>query len=965
MPSKRLEAAVEPLGTLAGACGMLRSGPATTWPMLVSLLLVGTLVAAVPHDPDARVRALTERLAESPEDPSLWAGRGRLYLARGDLPLAVRDFRFALGLEGGEVEARLGLSRAALAGGDAEEALRQIERAVARLPGSLALERTRAEALAALGRAPAAAASWARAVRTARDPRPDDWLAAIDAYAGLPSGIGQSEAAALLQEAVGSVGLVPALEETAQRLGIELRRPEPKVGDAARLPLGPVLPPSSQPMTETILLPAGSVWRYHDLGANLGTSWRQPGFDDSSWASGPAQLGYGDGDESTVVGYGGNAGSKFITTYFRSTFQVADPNAFLSAWVRLLRDDGAVVYVNGTEVFRSNMPGGALNHQTLASQAIAGAEEGAFFEWPFAPGLLRVGTNVVAVEVHQVNATSSDISFDLELFGADSERVIRGPYLQRGSSTGAVVRWRTDLNVDTVLWTGPSPQALTPAFQDTTPKTEHVVELQNLTPATTYYYAIGSAAGILAGGDADHSFRTHPTPGQSTRTRIWAIGDSGTADANARRVRDAYETVAGPGPRTDVWLMLGDNAYVFGTDAEYQAAVFDTYPEQLRDTFVWSTLGNHDGYSASSATETGPYYDLFTLPRAGESGGVPSGTEAYYSFDHGHVHFVCLDSFDSDRSGSAPMASWLRADLQAARTAGAQWLIAFFHHPPYTKGSHDSDNPADSAGRMDDMRQVFLPILESYGVDLVLSGHSHSYERSFLLDGHYGTSGTLLPGMVRDLGDGTPGSDGSYAKAGTGLVGDQGAVYVVAGSSGTLGGGSLDHPATYVGLSRLGSVLIDIDGPNLQLAFIDDFTAIRDVVTIQKGLDRTLVRRQPRIDVAGGGRQDWSLDFGAQHGGRGYVVAGSFGTSPGTSLGGLHIPLNPDAWFDATLDAANSSFLPGSLGRLDAAGRASAALVLPPWNDPGLVGVELFHAAIVFNSQGVHAVSNPVRVLFE
>ena len=114
-------------------------------------------------------------------------------------------------------------------------------------------------------------------------------------------------------------------------------------------------------------------------------------------------------------------------------------------------------------------------------------------------------------------------------------------------------------------------------------------------------------------------------------TRIWVIGDSGTADANAAAVRDAYLNFTGT-RHTDLWLMLGDNAYESGTDAEYQNAVFNMYPTLLRQSVLWPTFGNHDGIASNSASQSGPYYDIFSLPRNGEAGGVASGTEAYYSF---------------------------------------------------------------------------------------------------------------------------------------------------------------------------------------------------------------------------------------------------------------------------------------------------------------------------------------------
>ena len=104
-----------------------------------------------------------------------------------------------------------------------------------------------------------------------------------------------------------------------------------------------------------------------------------------------------------------------------------------------------------------------------------------------------------------------------------------------------------------------------------------------------------------------------------------------------------------------------------------------------------------------------------------------------------------------DAPSDSPARAALRADLAATTQ---DWVIAYFHHPPYTKGSHDSDNPSDSGGRMRDMRENILPILDSTGVDLVMTGHSHSYERSFLLNGHYGLSTTLADSMVIDSGDG-------------------------------------------------------------------------------------------------------------------------------------------------------------------------------------------------------------------
>jgi hypothetical protein len=363
---------------------------------------------------------------------------------------------------------------------------------------------------------------------------------------------------------------------------------------------------------------------------------------------------------------------------------------------------------------------------------------------------------------------------------------------------------------------------------DPTPTTEHEIALAGLAPGTSYYYAIGTTSERLEGDDAAHTFVTAPAPGAARRVRLWVIGDSGTGSAGAAAVRDAYAAYAGGGA-TDLWLMLGDNAYNSGTDTEYQTAVFEMYPDLLRRSVLWPTRGNHDLVYAGEAND---YYDIFSLPPAAQSGGVPSGTEAYYSFDYANVHFVCLDSEGSDRSPGGPMLTWLAADLAAT---DLDWVIAFWHHPPYTKGSHDSDNDLDSGGRMRDMRANALPILEAGGVDLVLTGHSHSYERSCLLDGHYGPSATLAPAMKLDPGDGRDGGTGAYHKPSPQQAPHQGAVYAVAGSSGQISGGALDHPAMVVSLNELGSLVLDVDGLRLEARFLDDAGAVRDSFTMIKG----------------------------------------------------------------------------------------------------------------------------------
>lgn len=370
------------------------------------------------------------------------------------------------------------------------------------------------------------------------------------------------------------------------------------------------------------------------------------------------------------------------------------------------------------------------------------------------------------------------------------------------------VRWQTAEVCGSVVRYGTDPSALdkTAASGDST--MDHEVRLTGLTPSTTYYYSVGTSSGALAGGTADFHFKTWPAAGVAPPLRVWVLGDSGTGGdgtGRAEKVRDAYYKLT-DFKEPDVWLMLGDNAYGKGGEDEVTRSVFGTYGKMLRVAPLWSTFGNHDTY-----TERGkPYFEMFTFPQHAECGGLVSGTERYYSFDCSNVHFISLDS-EGDRKEGSPMFRWLEADLAANRR---HWIIAFWHLPPYSKGSHDSDTER----ALGEMRRATLPILEKHGADLVLAGHSHSYERSMLIDGHYGTSLEFDPEtMALNSGNGRadgPGATGVYTKT-TGA--HKGTVYVVGGNSGKKSGGKLDHPAMTVSKNEMGSIVLDIDGDRLKL----------------------------------------------------------------------------------------------------------------------------------------------------
>ena len=165
------------------------------------------------------------------------------------------------------------------------------------------------------------------------------------------------------------------------------------------------------------LIPAGSSWRYLVTPAAPDAAWRGLAFDDGAWPAGAGQLGYGDGDEATVIGWGPSTTNRYITTYFRREFEVPAGDVTTALRLRLLRDDGAVVYLNGSEVARSNLhPTNPISWSTPALSSAGGADETSFYyEFTVPTSLIVPGRNVVAVEVHKVSAGDDDLSFDLAL----------------------------------------------------------------------------------------------------------------------------------------------------------------------------------------------------------------------------------------------------------------------------------------------------------------------------------------------------------------------------------------------------------------------------------------------------------------------------------------------------------------------------------------------------------------------
>ena len=437
------------------------------------------------------------------------------------------------------------------------------------------------------------------------------------------------------------------------------------------------------------------------------------------------------------------------------------------------------------------------------------------------------------------------------LQAAETDAFSREPYVQLATDSSIFIVWRTPGAIAPKVQIGADPSALDKqlapaaiavrqtAGGETSPGSapplhsapdgthQYEAQVTGLEADTIYYYAIFDGDQRLTPADPSYRFRTHPKPGTLRPAYFWVVGDSGTGGSAQAKVRDAMLAYnKSKALNLDLYVHVGDMAYGSGTDKEFSERFFRMYEPTLRNTVCWAAMGNHEGNTSKGENGVGPFYDAFVCPSAAESGGLPSGKEAYYSFDYGKVHFIALDSHDLDRRPTGAMAQWLKADLEKTN---ADWLVCFFHHPPYTKGTHDSDRE----GQLIEMREHIMPILEGGGVDIVFTGHSHIYERSMLIDGAYVTP-TTAEGVVLDDGDGDPAGDGAYKKS-AGLTPHNGTVQVVTGHGGTGVGRKGTMPVMRKIIVENGSMLISVEGDTLTGTMLNLDGTVRDAFAIEKG----------------------------------------------------------------------------------------------------------------------------------
>lgn len=419
--------------------------------------------------------------------------------------------------------------------------------------------------------------------------------------------------------------------------------------------------------------------------------------------------------------------------------------------------------------------------------------------------------------------------------------IVKGPYLQIGTSSSMIIKWQTNLPTNTKALYGTNASSLNFSYTNSILDTIHEAFLSGLTPYTKYFYAIGSSTFTIQ-GDTNNYFVTSPLQGAEGKYRFWITGDCGNNSSNQLAVKNKYLQYNG-NRLTNGWLLLGDNAYNDGLDSEYNSNFFSYYQtDVMKKTVLWPAPGNHD-YANNLVNQNShnvAYYNIFNLPSGGEAGGVWSGTEAFYSYNYGNIHFISLDSYGHELNAFriydtlGPQTTWLKQDLTSNVLP---WTVVYFHHPPYTMGSHNSD----SEGELDSIRKNLVRILERYKVDFVFCGHSHSYERSKLMRGHFGYENTFNS-TQHHLSTSSAHYNGSpnscpYIKESQ----NKGTVYIVAGSAGSLGGqqDSFPHNAMYFSnTTDGGSLIMDVEANRAEFRWLCADGVIRDSFTVFKNINK-------------------------------------------------------------------------------------------------------------------------------
>jgi acid phosphatase type 7 len=394
-------------------------------------------------------------------------------------------------------------------------------------------------------------------------------------------------------------------------------------------------------------------------------------------------------------------------------------------------------------------------------------------------------------------------------------QVTRQPYLQIPSPNSIIVRWQTGTGVIGKLSFGTSVTSLTVnILESVDERIYHEVKITGLRPETKYYYSVdGTSKGI-----ENQYFITPPEAGRSVPVRIWTISDFGQTNSNDNKRRletvDQWKSFNNNNYHANFVLSLGDQSE---DDAVYQIQhnYFSQLENVLKNSPLYTTIGNHDNHDSLLN-----YLRTFDLPSGAEAGGVSSGTEKYYSFDYSDIHVVVLCTEIYADSGFKAQVEWLKKDLTQNKK---KWLIACMHQPLQSGGYHPTDENESAQRR----RNTWLTVLEDHGVDLILQGHNHVYERSYLVDNMIGKSSSLMDINKINTGLGRADKDGPYLKP-AGCQPHKGTIFISCTGGGVANSAKYYPvpygfmPVRFPGSDNEGSLVIDVNGNRMDVTFLCD-----------------------------------------------------------------------------------------------------------------------------------------------
>ena len=488
---------------------------------------------------------------------------------------------------------------------------------------------------------------------------------------------------------------------------------------------------------EFILLPKGSEWTYLDNGSDAGMTWRNPEFNDKEWKKGTGPFGYPIEEErpyfgaiTTTVDYGENQKNKYATTYFRTTFAVEDINKLGNALlIKAGIDDGAIIYLNGHEIARYNLPEGeeVPFDGYGENYGFDHAPEGLYqsFELDDASKYIVQGENTLAVEVHQDRPSSSDLYWDMELVSFTKEpedpTVYQAEYLAFSpgkNETEYHFSWyskRTE-QPDYIQFAQksfmqgnefPVDQAIT--VQATTMEasqgyTSHKAIITGMTESSEYVYRLGDGENRWTD---TYSFTTRKTDSyEFLFMGDPQIGSSKNIEADAKEwnqtLTKAFETF----PNSSFILSAGDQINQSTSEEEY-AGYFS--PTLLKQLPIATTVGNHD--------DSVYYRYHFHVPNESTLGATSAGGNYY--FTHGDTLIMVLNTNNPD---GEQHRAFVRNAVEAA--PDAKWKVVMFHQSIYSAAKHSQ---SDSIIHL---RNQLYPIMDEFQIDIALAGHDHSYVRT-------------------------------------------------------------------------------------------------------------------------------------------------------------------------------------------------------------------------------------------